>query len=147
MMLDEQQGDMREIAREYFRRLDVGDEKLFDLFSEDAQIYFPKFGFGKGRAALIEILTGLGGLVEVIEHDVRGFLYTVSGNVVVVEGTTKGKLKSGESWSAGETPGGRFCNVFEIHDGLIKRLNVYLDPDYAGKHEASFLWGREGRQW
>jgi len=37
------------IAREYFIRADKGRAEVLDLFDEDAEIYFPKFGFGFGR--------------------------------------------------------------------------------------------------
>src|SRR6266403_1544710 len=92
------------VAREYFKRLDAGDDAILDLF-------------------------------------------TGSGNCLAVEGTTSGVLKDGQKWAAGETPAGRFCNIFEFRKGLISRLHVYLDPDYASKDEDSFLWGHEGRQW
>ena len=39
------------IAKEYFARLDAGSAQLLDLFTTDAQIYFPKFGIGRGHAA------------------------------------------------------------------------------------------------
>ncbi|HEY2662045.1 MAG TPA: nuclear transport factor 2 family protein [Caulobacteraceae bacterium] len=139
--------DNVEVAIQYFRLLDAGDARLFDLFAEDAEFYFPKYGRGVGKAALGEIAAQLGEVQASVEHDVGSYLFISSGERVVVEGTTKGVLKSGQRWAAGETPAGRFCNVFEIRDGLIKRLHVYLDPDYAGAHEEGFLWGREGRRW
>src|SRR5580704_12828923 len=37
------------IAREYFVRADQGRPDILELFHEDAEIYFPKFGFGVGR--------------------------------------------------------------------------------------------------
>jgi len=36
-------------ARDYFRLADQGHSEVLDLFHEDAEIYFPKFGFGFGR--------------------------------------------------------------------------------------------------
>jgi hypothetical protein len=134
-------------CREYFRRVDTRSESLLDLFAEDAKIYFPKYGIGTGKAALLEILTQLGNHFESVEHDAESYRYIASGNFVVVEGTTKGVLKSGERWAAGSTPAGRFCNVFEFRNDLIARLHVYLDPDYAGKATETFLWGHEGRRW
>ena len=135
------------IAHEYFRRLDGGDGAILDLFTEDVEIYFPKYGIGKGHAAFIEIATQLGRVVASTEHPVSDYLFIGSGNCLAVEGTTSGVLKDGRKWAAGETPAGRFCNIFEFRKGLISRLHVYLDPDYAGKDEDSFLWGHEGRQW
>jgi hypothetical protein len=34
------------IAREYLIRADQGRPDVLELFHEDAEIYFPKFGFG-----------------------------------------------------------------------------------------------------
>lgn len=136
--------DLIEATKEYFRRLDAGDHTIVELFEDDAEFYFPKFGVGRGRDQLIELMTGLGGVIERIEHDLKA---TAVGQTVFVEGTTRGALKTGERWAAGETPSGRFCNVFEYRNGRICRLAVYLDPDYGGLDEARFLWGREGRTW
>jgi hypothetical protein len=135
------------VAKEYFAGLDAGSAQLPDLFTEDAQIYFPKFGIGRGRSALLEVLAGLGGVIQSVQHHSDSFVYTQAGNRLVVEGTTRGVLKSGVRWAAGETPAGRFCNVFEFRGNLICRMHVYLDPDYAGDDERRFVWGLEGRSW
>ena len=135
------------VAKEYFARLDAGSAQLLDLFTEDAQIYFPKFGIGRGRPALGEVLAGLGGTLQSVQHLSESFVYTHAGNRLAVEGQTRGVLKSGARWAAGETPGGRFCNVFEFRGELICRMHVYLDPDYAGEDTGRFLWGLEGRVW
>jgi len=136
-----------EIAKQYFRYLDAGDRNLFDLFSDDAEFYFPKFGLGVGKGALGEIATQRGNVTASSEHDIEGYRFLSTGDHVIVEGTTRGQLKTGERWAAGETPAGRFCNVFEVRGGLITSLHVYLDPDFASTHEEAFLWGREGRRW
>jgi hypothetical protein len=67
-------------------------------------------------------------------------------NLVIVEGTTAGETAQGQTWSGGTTPGGRFASVFELADGFIKRMYVYLDPDYGGVDKARFLWGQD-RRW
>ena len=136
-----------EVAIEYFRLLDARDARLFDLFADDAEFYYPKYGRGVGKAALGEIAAKLGEVRASAEHDVESYLFLGSGEHLAVEGTTTGVLKDGRRWAAGETPAGRFCNVFQIRDGLIRRLHVYLDPDLAGAHQEGFLWGREGRRW
>ena len=134
------------IAREYFRLVDVGDAKLMELFHEDATFYFPKFGVGRGRGSIFEMVAGFGGVLEWIRHDQAGLVFIPSGDRVAVEGVSTGKMVGG-SWKGGETPGGRFCNVFEFRGDRIARLHVYLDPDYLGEDEARFRWGREGRRW
>jgi len=135
------------IAKEYFARLDAGSPALLELFTEDAQIYFPKFGIGRGRQAIIEVLTGLGGTIQSIQHPSDSFVYIQSGNHLAVEGTSRGVLKNGAHWAAGETPGGRFCNVFEFRGNLICRVHIYLDPDYGGADQQRFLWGDRQQSW
>jgi hypothetical protein len=46
--------------------------------------------------------------------------------MVVAEGSSEGKLKTGERWSDS-----KWCDVFEIREGKIKRLYIYLDPEYS----------------
>ena len=57
------------IAREYFMRADQGRSDVLDLFDEDAEIYFPKFGFGYGRQSLFEMIKGFEGVLGYIRHD------------------------------------------------------------------------------
>jgi hypothetical protein len=133
------------IAREYFIRADQGRQDILDLFHEDAEIYFPKFGLGKGRESLFEMVNGFSGELEFIRHDYDKFIFIPSGDYVVVEGTSKGKM-SGKSWEAGKTPGGRFCNVFKFQGEKIISVHIYLDPDYTGDDEPRFRWGKD-RSW
>jgi ketosteroid isomerase-like protein len=133
------------VAREYFMRADQGRPDVLDLFDEDAEIYFPKFGFGFGRQSLIEMVKGFEGILDYIQHDYDNFIFIPSGEYVVVEGTSQGKI-SGKTWEGGKTPGGRFCNVFKFRDERIISLHIYLDPDYTGDDKARFRWG-ENRRW
>jgi hypothetical protein len=81
-----------------------------------------------------------------VYHDQDTLRFVESGAVVVVEGTTYGRDTAGTSWRGGETPGGRFCSVFEVHNGRITRHYIYADPDYPSRHQAGFLWGI-ARRW
>ena len=47
MSLNDQ--DKITIAQEYFIRADQGRPDILELFHEEAEIYFPKFGYGFGR--------------------------------------------------------------------------------------------------
>jgi len=132
-------------AREYFLRADQGRPDVLDLFQEDAQIYFPKFGFGHGRQSFLDMAKGFLGTLESIRHDYDGLKFLPSGDHLVVEGTSHGRM-SGKSWVGGKTPGGRFCNVFTFQHGRIASLHIYLDPDYTGDDEARFRWGKN-RRW
>jgi|SRR5579859_3818814 len=134
------------IASEYFQLADVGDPRVMDLFHEDATFYFPKFGVGRGRESILEMVKGFAGVLEWIRHDYASLVFIPSADRVAVEGVSAGQMTGG-TWKGGETPGGRFCNVFEFRGERIARLHVYLDPDYLGEDEARFRWGREGRRW
>jgi hypothetical protein len=57
------------IAREYFMRSDQGRPDVLELFHEDAEVYFPKFGFGFGRNSFLEMVKGFEGTLESIRHD------------------------------------------------------------------------------
>jgi ketosteroid isomerase-like protein len=129
------------MAREYFIRADNGRPEVLDLFHEEAEIYFPKFGFGYGRESFFEMVKGFGGVLENIQHDYDTMIFIPSDSYVVVEGTSHGRM-SGKSWEGGKTPGGRFCNVFTFRDQRIISLHIYLDPDYTGEDEARFRWGK-----
>lgn len=133
------------VVQDYFRFMDQGRPEILDLFHEDAEVYFPKFGIGRGRASLFEMIKGFEGAIEFIEHDYERLNIMPSGDYVVVEGTSKGKL-SGKTWTGGKTPGGRFCNVFKFRGDRIASVHVYLDPDYAGEDAARFRWGNS-REW
>jgi ketosteroid isomerase-like protein len=129
-----------EVVGQYFARLDQGRDDLIALFSEQCEFYFPKFGVAIGHSAVADFLGGIITTVASAIHHIDSTQYIVAGDRVVVEGLTTGSMKSGETWEGGKTPGGRFCNVFEIREGLIHRLFIYLDPDYVGADTERFLW-------
>ena len=135
-----QQVNPRDIALEYFRRADAGSADLTDLFEDDIEFYFPKHGVGVGKDAWTAFLDGFASHVRAIAHKTQDFRWHEVGNTVVVEGTTVGQLADGTAWEGGVTPGGRFCSVFDISDGLISRMYIYLDPDYGGHHREQFWW-------
>jgi ketosteroid isomerase-like protein len=134
------------IAKEYFVRIDQGRPDILELFHEDAEIYFWKFEFGFGRQSLFEMAKGFERILEYIRHDYESLFFIPSGDYLVVEGTSNGKM-SGKSWAGGKTPGGRFCNVFKFRDGRISSVHIYLDPDYTGEDEARFRWGKTRHWW
>ncbi len=137
-----------QLAEEYYRRADASQPDVVDLFTEDVEIFFPKFGVGRGKAAFGELATGLLGSLKAIAHDRGGLSYVAVGRTVVVEGTTRGETRNGTQWDGGKTPGGRFCSVFEFRDRLISRMYIYLDPDYGSADRDRFLWpGSASRHW
>jgi SnoaL-like domain len=133
------------IAKEYLRRADQGSLEILNLFHTDVELYFPKFGLGFGKESFLEMIKGFDGSLESILHDYENMNFMPSGDFLIVEGTSKGVL-NGEIWEGEKTPGGRFCNVFKFRDNLIVSVHVYLDPDYTGKDEDRFRWGKN-RSW
>ncbi|MEY9148745.1 hypothetical protein ABIF00_006729 [Bradyrhizobium elkanii] len=135
-----------ELVQQYFRKGDAMDPEIMKLFHPELQFYFPKFGIGRGPNTFLQFVSSISGQIEAFGHRMETFLYVARDPYVVVEGTTMGKIE-GKEWEGGKTPGGRFANVFEIRDNLIKRCHIYLDPDYTSEDEPRFRWGREGREW
>lgn len=132
--------ERKAIALEYFRRLDRGGD-LLELFAEDARVYFPKYGIATGRDAIGEMFGDLGSVVNALSHNYETFNYVINGDMVVVEGTSTGETADGVEWRPDGSPGGgRWCDVFEIRDGEIQRLFIYLDPDYAGADTDRYPW-------
>lgn len=135
-MTDEQR---KAIALEYFKRMDRGDS-IFDLFAEDAEVYFPKWGIARGKPEIERLFRDLMEILAEISHDVSYANFVQQGDMVVVEATSSGKLKNEVTWRAGITYAGRWCDVFEIRNFKIQRCHVYLDPDYAGADTARYPW-------
>ena len=132
------------VALEYFKRLDTGED-FFELFTEDARVYFPKWGVASGRAEIEKLFGDVGATLSSIEHHYEYFNYVTNDDVVVVEGTSHGATVEGVEWRGGVTHAGRFCDVFEIRDGKIRRLFIYLDPDYAGADTGRYPWLDDSR--
>lgn len=109
-MTDEQR---KSVALEYFKRLDRGED-FFDLFADDAQVYFPKWGVAEGKAEIEKLFTGMGSTLSSIKHHYEYFNYVIGDDVVVVEGTSHGATAEATEWRGGVTHAGRFCDVFEI---------------------------------
>ena len=141
-MTDEQR---KSVALEYLKAFDnagvtsTGDS-ILDLFADDAQVYFPKWGIANGKEQIGQLFGDLGGTLKSIRHDYATFNWVFSGSdVVVAEGTSYGEHRDGP-WRAGVTHAGRWCDVFEVRDFLIQRVFIYLDPDYAGKDTERYPW-------
>lgn len=140
-MTDEQR---KAVALEYLKRLDRGED-FFDLFADDAQMYFPKCPIANGIKEIRQTFGHVASIVSAVTHDYAYFNYVQSGDTVVVEGTSSGRAADGTQWRAGVSHAGRWCDVFEIRDGKIQRLFVYLDPDYADADTARYPWLRDAQ--
>jgi hypothetical protein len=143
-MTDEQR---KSVAIEYLKAFDNGGvtstgDSILDLFADDAQVYFPKWGIANGKEQIGQLFGDVGGTLKLIRHDYAGFNWVFSGSdVVVAEGTSYGEHQDGP-WRAGvpDWAAGRWCDVFEIRDFKIQRCFIYLDPDYAGKDTERYPW-------
>ena len=121
-MTDEER---KSVASAYLHNLDSGED-IFHLFADDAEVFFPNWGVAKGTEQYKKLFLDLGALVEDFKHHHEAINWIIQGDMVVAEGSSEGKLKSGESWTDS-----KWCDVFEIRDGKIERLYIYLDPEYA----------------
>jgi len=131
--------DRKSVAVRYFKLMDAGEEFLH-LFDEHAYVCFPKHAPARGIKEVEQLFADLWPMFTSIVHDNAYFNYLIDGDFVVAEGMTYGELADGTTWRGGVTLGGRFCNVFEIRDGKIQRLHIYLDPDYGDKDTARYPW-------
>ena len=73
----------KSVALEYLKRLDRG-ENIFDLFADDAQVYFPKWGLATGRREYERLFADLGSILKSISHDYAYFNYIMQGDFVVL---------------------------------------------------------------
>jgi hypothetical protein len=90
--------EKRKIARQYFMRADQGRPDILELFHEDAEVYFPNFGFGFSRDSFLEMVKGFEGALEYIQHDYDRFTSIPSADYLVVEGTSQRRM-SGKPWA------------------------------------------------
>src|ERR1700751_2645451 len=122
-MTDEQP---KSVALEYLKAFDNGGKtssggSILDLFADDAQVYFPKWGLASGRDQIGKLFGDVGGAIKPIAPHYSHFNWIFSGSdFVVCEGTSHGEHRDGP-WRAGvpEWGAGRWGDVFEIRDWLI----------------------------
>ena len=43
------------VVQDYFRLADQGSREILELFHEDAEIYYPKFGFGFRSSVILRV--------------------------------------------------------------------------------------------
>jgi ketosteroid isomerase-like protein len=147
-MTDEQR---KSVALEYLKAFDnagitSSGGSILDLFADDAQVYFPKWGVATGKEEIGRLFGDVGGTLESILHDYATFNWVMTGSdTFACEGTSVGAHRDG-AWRAGVTHAGRWCDVFEVRDFKIQRCFIYLDPDYAGSDTERYPWlSVEGR--
>jgi len=141
-MTDEQR---KSIALEYLKAFDNGGvtstgDSIMDLFADDAQVFFPKWGLATGKQQIGQLFSDFGAHIKSILHDYATFNWVMTGtDIFAVEGTSAGEHIEGV-WRAGVSHAGRWCDVFEVRDFLIQRCFIYLDPDYGGLDTERYPW-------
>src|SRR3954447_1254599 len=114
-MTDEQR---KSVALEYLKAFDNGGvtstgASILELFAEDAQVYFPKWGVANGREQIGEMFGAVGGRLKAIRHDYANFNWIMSGSdTFACEGTSYGEHDDGQ-WRGGVEAGGRRGGGFE----------------------------------
>lgn len=133
-----------DVVRLFF---DIGDRRaegdIAALFTEDVRVFFPKYGIGRGRDAMMEIGKGRYEMFPRMTHHHELFNIIEQGDTVVVEGTTEGETASGRTWDGRQTIAGHFCSVFVFRDGRIARMHVYLDPDLGNEDTDRYPWQKD----
>ena len=125
--------NLENIVIEYFKKIDNGDSTYLELFTDDVDFFFPKFGQKKGKKALIEFGNRIGSSLISIWHDIDGFKIIKADNKVVVEGQEGGVMSDGTPWPDNNISIGRFCSVFEFNGKFISRMYIYVDPDFPSQ--------------
>ena len=101
-MTDEQR---KSVALEYLKAFDNGGVtstggSILDLFADDAQVYFPKWGLANGKKEIGKLFGDVGGTITSILHHYSHFNWVIAGDTVVCEGTSHGEHRDGP-WRAG----------------------------------------------
>src|SRR6266852_5448210 len=96
-MTDEQR---KSVALEYLKAFDNGGVtsaggSILDLFADDAQVYFPKWGLATGKERIGQLFADVGGTITSIVHHYSHFNWVFSADVVVCEGTSHGEHPGG----------------------------------------------------
>ncbi|MBV8416255.1 MAG: nuclear transport factor 2 family protein, partial [Verrucomicrobia bacterium] len=79
-MTDEQR---KSVATEYLKAFDHGGVtstggSILDLFAEDAQVYFPKWGLASGKEQIGKLFGDVGKTIKSIEHHYSHFNWIFS---------------------------------------------------------------------
>ena len=104
IMTDEQR---KSVALEYLKAFDHGGVtstggSILDLFAEDAQVYFPKWGIAEGKAEIGKLFSDVGGTLKSIKHDYASFNWIFSG-------ATPSSPRAPATASTRTAHGGRVC--------------------------------------
>lgn len=116
----------RAVVEEFFDRMEEEEERatIGELFADDATITLPGATF-TGPDAPRQFLEFLAPRYEWAAKEFDRWLTT--GEAVVSVGTLYGVDTDGEEFS-----GVRYVDIYEVENGLIRRLDVYNDLAVEG---------------
>ncbi|SHL05737.1 nuclear transport factor 2 family protein [Chryseobacterium polytrichastri] len=123
-------------AQSYFELINNGQfntQAFADLFTEDVEIYYPKFGYAKGMEGIGSFSQHVRKLINDLHFEMDKFTYITNEKYVIVEGSEKGITRTGIPFPDGIVSHGKFCTVFEFENSRIKRMHCYVDPDFGGE--------------
>ena len=120
----------RETIRCYFRYVDAADPRILDLYTDDVELLFPKFGRARGKDGMRRFGEKMAAMLRRLQHDIDGLHFIESGDTIVVEGREWGEMADGTPFPDREISNGLFCNVFEFSGELISAVRIYVDPDF-----------------
>lgn len=121
------------LAKRYYELVNKGDfseDTYYKLFAADVELFYPKFGFGKGREGIAHFTKHIRQVINFLSFELAKF------NFVVAEGYEVGQTTNGIDFPNHENSFGKFATVFEFHAGQITRMHCYVDPDLGGQDKA-----------
>jgi ketosteroid isomerase-like protein len=131
MAADSQDSPEIRVVREYFEIIDgrsTADVRA--VLKSDVELSVPRYGTVRGAEFMARRIEASHAHHQSLHHvDTLSILQV--GLTVVVEGTTEGVMPDGRAWDGRTGASGRFCNVFEFEGDRIRRLAVYLDPNFG----------------
>src|SRR6266849_939744 len=123
-MTDEQR---KSVAMEYLKAFDnkgvtSSGASILDLFADDAQVFFPKWGLATGKKQIGQLFTDFGGLIEHILHDYATFNWVMTGtDTFAVEGTSAGRQRDGTPRSRwDEEHASKYVKCWDLTDRRLR---------------------------
>lgn len=123
-------------AQSYYEFINSGQfntNAFFDLFTEDVELYYPKFGYATGIEGITSFGQQVRKLVTDLHFEMDKFTYIINEQYIIVEGAEKGVTQNGIEFPDGIVSHGKFCTVFEFANNRIKRMHSYVDPDLGAE--------------